>query len=151
MRRMVYLGIGALCAVLTPLQLSNTQGRAFSIANIKGTCIWQEVKYPTTIGDQQGDGPATVLASINFDGNGSMTMDYDANVNGTYSSTNGVSGSYSVDPTGHGSFMFTSPASGYVRTYDFRLSPNGRTIYTMAQSDGISSVAQRISAGSCSF
>lgn len=78
-------------------------------------------------------------------------MDYDANINGYYSSTNGVPGSYSVDSTGHGNFTFTSPASGYVRTYDFRVSPNGNTIYTMAQTDGVAIPAERISTGSCTF
>lgn len=151
MRAMIYLSLGALFALLAPLQLPTTHARTFSAASLRGACIWQEVKYPTTVGDQDAAGPATILASVNFDGNGAFTMDYDANINGTYSSTNSVSGVYSVDPTGHGSFMFTSPASGYVRTYDFRLSPNGRTIYSIAQSDGVSSVAERVSAGTCTF
>jgi hypothetical protein len=80
-----------------------------------------------------------------------MTMDYDVNINGSYSSTNGVQGSYSVDSTGHGNFMFTSPASSYLRTYDFRVSADGHTIYTIAQSDGTGNVTQRVSAGSCTF
>ena len=42
-------------------------------------------------------------------------------------------GSYSIDSADQGSFTITSPASGYVRTYDFRVSPNGNTIYTIAQ------------------
>lgn len=71
--------------------------------------------------------------------------------NGTHSSTNGVSDSYSVDSHGHGTFTFTSPASGIVRTYDFRISPDGHTVYTIAQSDGGLSVTQRVSAGSRSF
>lgn len=133
MRRIIYLSLAVLSAVLLPLGLRNTKARTHSLPNLRGTCIWQEFKYPTTSGDQQGVGPATVLASIHFDGSGALTMDYDANINGTWSSTNGVQGSYSVDSTGHGSFSFLSPASGYVRTYDFRVSPNGNTIYTMAK------------------
>jgi hypothetical protein len=78
-------------------------------------------------------------------------MDYDANVNGTYSSTNGASGTYSVDSAGHGRFTFTSPATSIVRTYDFRISPSGRTLYTIAEADGGLSVTQRVSAGSCRF
>ncbi len=119
--------------------------------NLRGTCIWQELKVATTSGDQQGAGPAAVLASINFDGRGGISMDYDANVDGAYGSTNGVPGTYTVDATGHGSFTFTSPASGYVRTYDFRVSSNGRTLYTMSLSDGTGSVAQRVSVGTCTF
>jgi hypothetical protein len=84
-----------------------------------------------------------------------MTMDYDANVNGIYNSTNGVSGSYSVDSTGHGSFVFLSPATSYFRSYDFRVSPNGNMIYTMAKQDGTSigdlGASQRVSTGSCTF
>ena len=119
--------------------------------NLRGICIWQELKVATTGGDQQSAGPATVLASINFDGRGGISMDYDANVDGAYSSTNGVPGTYTVDAAGHGSFTFASPASGYVRTYDFRVSPNGRTLYTMSLSDGTGSLAQRVSVGTCTF
>lgn len=151
MRKAIFLGLGVLGAALLPFGLSNTNARTPSVADLRGTCIWQEVKFPTTIGDQQGAGPATILALIHFDGKGAMLMDYDTNINGTYSSTNAVQGFYSVDSTGHGTFTFTSPASGYVRTYDFRESPNGRTIYTIAQSDGLGTVAQRVSAGTCRF
>jgi hypothetical protein len=151
MRMKFFLGVLVLTVALLLLGLGNTNARTPSVPNLRGTCIWQEVKFPTTSGEQQGVGPATILASIHFNGSGAITMDYDTNINGTYSSTNGVSGSYSVDLTGHGSFSFTSPASGFVRTYDFRVSPNGNTIYTMAQSDGLGSVAQRISTGSCTF
>ena len=151
MRTMIYLSLGVLYAVITALQQSNTSARTFSTASLKGTCIWQEVKYPSTGGSQQNVGPATVMASIDFDGRGAMTLDYDANINGTYSSTNGVPGVYYVDSTGHGSFTFTSPASTFVRTYDFRISTNGRTIYTMTQADGTGTVSQRVSAGSCAF
>ncbi|MGH9678529.1 MAG: hypothetical protein ACRD4Y_01120 [Candidatus Acidiferrales bacterium] len=151
MRRMIYLSLGVLGAALLPFGLSNTSARAHSAANLRGTCVWQEAKFPTTSGDQAGVGPATILATIKFDGSGAMTMDYDANIDGTYSSTNGVLGSYSIDSTGHGTFSFASPASGYVRTYDFRISPDGNTIYTMAQSDGVGNVSQRVSFGSCSF
>ena len=35
-----------------------------------------------------------------------MTMDYDANVNGTYTSTNGVQGSYTVDQPATAAFRF---------------------------------------------
>jgi hypothetical protein len=91
------------------------------------------------------------MASIYFNGNGALTMDYDANINGIYSSTYGVRGTYFVDSSGHGSFSFLSPASGNVRTYDIRVSPNGKTIYTMAQTDGVTIPAQRISTGSCTF
>lgn len=151
MRRVIYLSLVVLSVVLVPLGLNNTNAKALSVTNLRGTCIWQEVKYPTTSGEQQGVGPATIVASINFDGTGGITMDYDVNINGTYSSTNGVPGSYSVDSTGHGSFTFTSPASSIIRTYDFRVSPNGHTIYTIAQADGGFSVTQRVSAGTCSF
>jgi hypothetical protein len=155
MRRIIYLSLAVLSAVLVPLELSKTNASTPSVPNLRGTCIWQEFKYPTTISDQQGLGPASVLASIHFGESGAMTMDYDANVNGIYSSTNGVSGSYSVDSTGHGSFSFLSPATTYFRTYDFRVSPNGHTIYTMAKQDGTSigdlGPTQRVSTGSCTF
>jgi hypothetical protein len=151
MRKAISLGLGVLSAALLPFGLSNTNARTPSVAGLRGTCIWQEVKFPTTSGDQLGAGPATILALVHFNGNGAMLMDYDTNINGTYSSTNAVQGFYSVDSTGHGNFTFTSPASGYVRTYDFRESANGRTIYTIAQSDGLGTVAQRVSAGACSF
>jgi hypothetical protein len=151
MRKMIFLSLAVLCAALLPLGCSNTNAQAFSVASLKGTCVWQEVKYPTTSGDQSAVGPTTILASVTFNGNGAMTLDYDANVNGTYTSTNGVQGTYSVDATGHGSFGFMSPATGIVRTYDFRVSSTGHTIYTIAQADGGLSVTQRVSAGSCRF
>jgi len=151
MRMKFFLGVLVLTVALLLLGLGNTNARRPSVPNLRGSCIWQEVKFPTTSGEQQGVGPATILASIHFDGSGALTMDYDVNINGTYSSTNGVPGLYSVDPTGHGSFSFTSPASGYVRTYDFRVNSTAHTIYTIAQSDGVGSVAQRVSAGSCTF
>lgn len=155
MRRIIYLSLVVLSAVLVPLGLNNTNARTPSPPNLRGTCIWQEFKYPTTISDQQGLGPASILASVHFNGSGAMTMDYDANVNGTWSSTNGVQGSYSVDSTGHGSFSFLSPATGYVRTYDFLVSANGNRIYTMAKQDGTSAdnlgLTQRVSTGSCTF
>ncbi len=154
MRRIIYLSLAALTAASLPLGLSNTRARASSVPSLKGTCIWQEFKYPTTIATAAA-GPATILASVHFNGGGAMTMDYDTNINGSYTSTNGVQGSYSVDSTGHGSFSFLSPASGYVRTYDFRVSPNGNTMYTMAKHDGTSAdnlgPTQRVSTGSCTF
>ena len=125
--------------------------REFSVANLRGTCIWQSVGFPTSSGDQKAAGPTTVLASVNFDGKGAMTLDYDANINGTYSSTNAVPGVYSVDSTGHGSFTFTSPPTGNVLTYDFRVSSTGHTIYTMVQSYGGQIVTPRVSSGACSF
>jgi len=149
MRRIIYLSLAVLSALLAPLGLNNTNAGTPSVPNLRGTCIWQEVKIPTS--DQLGVGPATILAYIHFGENGALTMDYDVNINGTYSSTNGVQGSYAVDSTGHGSFTFTSPASLYVRTYDFRVSADGHTIYTIAQSDDTGSVTQRVSAGSCTF
>jgi hypothetical protein len=153
MRRIIYLSLGVLAAALLPFGLSNTKARTPAFPNLRGTCTWQEFKYPTT--SDEGLGPASILASIHFDGSGALTMDYDTNVNGTYSSTNGVAGSYSVDSTGHGSFSFTSPATSYFRIYDFRVSPNGNTIYTMAKQDGTSAnnlgPTQRVSAGSCIF
>jgi|GEM_PF-6934304 len=166
MRRIGFLSLALVSGFAVLFGLANTNARTRSVAtgtpqregsahdqglNLKGTCIWQELKIATTTGEQQGAGPATILASLNFDGSGRMTMDYDTNINGSYSSTNNVPGSYTLDPTGHGSFSFTSPASGYVRTYDFRMSPNGHTIYTMAQSDGVGTIAQRVSIGSCSL
>ena len=155
MRRIIYLSLGVLTAALLPFGMSNTKARTPSLPNLRGTCIWQEFKYPTTSSEQQSLGPASVLASVHFNGSGALTMDYDANINGTWSLTNGVQGSYSVDSSGHGSFSFMSPASGYVRTYDFRVNPNGNTIYTMAKQDGTSAdnlgPTQRVSTGSCTF
>ena len=147
--------LSALAAALVPMGLQNSPGRRFSDASLKGTCIWQEVKFPTTASQAQGLGPAAILAAIHFDGDGTMTMDYDVNVDGTYTSTNGVPGTYSVDSTGHGTFGFTSPATTFVRTYDFRVSANGHTIYTIAKSDAPSDnefgPSQRVSAGTCKF
>lgn len=156
MRRIIYLSLTVLSVVLVPFGLSNTKATSPSVPNLTGTCIWQEFKFPTTSGEGSKPpgtsvGPATVMASIYFNGNGTLTMDYDANINGIYSSTNGVRGTYFVDSTGHGSFSFLSPASGYLRTYDIRVSPNGKTIYTMAQTDGVTIPAQRISTGTCTF
>jgi hypothetical protein len=149
MRKIIYLSLAVLGVVLMPLGFSYTNATTPSVPNLRGTCLWQEVKFPTS--DQLGVGPATILASIHFGENGAMTMDYDVNINGTYSSTNGVQGFYTIDSTGHGSFTFTSPASLYVRTYDFRVSADGHTMYTIAQSDGTGPVTQRVSAGSCIF
>ncbi len=53
MRRIIYLSLGVLTAALLPLGLRITRARASSVPNLKGTCIWQEFKYPTTISDQQ--------------------------------------------------------------------------------------------------
>ncbi len=149
MRRIIFLGV--LTAALLPVGVGKTNARTFSAANLRGTCIWQSVAYPTTSGIQQAVGPTTILASVNFDGNGGMTLDYDLNINGTYSSTSGVPGFYSVDPTGHGSFTFTSPDSGTVLTYDIRVSSTGHTIYTIVQHYSGQSVTPRVSAGTCSF
>ena len=149
MPRAIYLSLAVLSVVLLPLGLRNTNARTPSGPNLRGTCIWQEVKFPTS--DQLGMGPTTILASVHFGERGAMTMDYDVNINGTYSSTNGVQGFYTIDSTGHGSFSFTSPASLYVRTYDFRVSADGHTMYTIAESDGTGNVSQRVSAGSCIF
>lgn len=149
MRMRIIGGVAVLGAALLPLGLSTTNARPPAVANLKGSCIWQEGKFPTS--DQSTVGPATVLATMHFEGSGRMTMDYDANVNGTYSSTNGALGSYSIDSTGHGSFWFISPATNYLRTYDFRVSPHGHTLYTMAQADGTGSVTQRVSTGACVF
>ena len=151
MWRIVYFSLGVLSVFLVPFALKNTDAKTPSAVNVKGTCIWQEVKYPTTSGEAADVGPATIVASLNFDGNGGIMMDYDVNIDGTYTSTNGVPGSYSVDPTGHGTFTFMSPASNIIRTYDFRVSPNGHSIYTIAQSDGGFAVTQRVSFGTCSF
>ena len=149
MKRIIFLGV--LAAALLPLGQGTTNARTFSAANIRGTCIWQSVAYPTTSGGQQAAGPTTILASVNFDGNGAMTLDYDVNINGSYFSSKAVPGFYSVDPTGHGSFTFTSPDSGIVLTYDFRVSSTGHTIYTIVQTYGGQSLTSRVSAGTCSF
>ena len=149
MKRKIFLGV--LTAALLPLGLGNTNARTFSAANLRGTCIWQSVAYPTSSGDQVAAGPTTILASVNFDGNGAMTLDYDVNINGSYFSTDAVPGLYSVDPTGHGNFTFTSPDSGTVLTYDIRVSSTGHTLYTIVQSYGGQTVTPRVSAGTCSF
>jgi hypothetical protein len=143
--------LGVLTAALLPQGLRDTTGRRFSTASLRGTCIWQVVSYSTTSGSEDGVGPSTILASVSFDGHGAMTLDYDVNVDGSYSSTDAVPGFYSVDPTGHGSFTFTSPASGSVLTHDFRVSSTGQTIYTIVQSYGGQAVTPRISAGTCNF
>jgi hypothetical protein len=142
---------GVLIAMLLPLGLVGKNAKPFSPATLKGTCIWQSVAYSTTSGDQQAIGPATILASVDFDGNGAVTIDYDVNRNGTYSSTGAIPGSYSVDSTGHGSFTFTSPSSGYELTYDFRVSPSGQVLYTIVQSYGGLIETPRVAAGSCTF
>lgn len=143
--------LGALTAALLPIGMQNISGRRFSEAGLKGTCIWQEIKFPTTSSSAQGLGPATILASLHFNGSGILTMDYDVNIDGTYTSTNNVQGTYSLDLTGHGTFAFTSPASGVIRTYDFRVSKDGGTIYTIAKADAGLDVSQRVSIGTCKF
>jgi hypothetical protein len=149
MRRKFILGM--LTAALLPLGLGNANARTFSDASLKGTCIWQSVAFPTSSGDQVAAGPTSILASVTFDGHGALTLDFDVNINGSYTSTDAVSGFYSVDSKGHGSFTFTSPPSGNTLTYDFRISSTGHTIYTMVQSYGGKTLTPRISYGSCSF
>jgi len=149
MRKIIYFCLAVLSMVLLPLGFSNSNARTPSVPTLRGTCLWQEVKFPTST--QLAGGPATILALIHFGDGGAMTMDYDVNIDGTYSSTNGVQGFYDIDSGGHGFFTFTSPASLYVRTYDFRVSADGRTMYTIAQSDGTGPTTQRVSAGSCIF
>jgi hypothetical protein len=149
MRRMLLLGV--LAATLLMLGLRNTTPRKFSTASLKGACIWQANAYPTTSGDQESAGPVNILASMTFDGNGHLMLDYDVNINGVYSSHNGASGVYDVDPTGHGSFNYTSPASGTRLTYDFRLSSTGRTMYTIIKSYNDRDVSPRVDAGTCRF
>jgi len=153
MRRKFFLGM--LTAALLPLGLGNANARTFSDASLKGTCIWQSVAYPTTSGDQQQEpaGPTSILASVTFDGRGALTLDFDVNLNGTYTSTDAVPGTYSVDSKGHGSFTFTSPSSLTTLTYDFRVSSTGHTLYTIVQSYGGPSgtPTPRVSSGSCSF
>jgi hypothetical protein len=149
MRRMLLLGLPA--ATLLLVGLNNAGTRNFSAASLKGTCIWQANAYPTTSGDLESAGPVNILASINFDGNGQLKLDYDVNINGVYSSHNGVPGVYDVDPTGHGSFSYTSPASGTSLTYDFRLSSTGRTMYTIIKSYNERDASPRVDAGMCRF
>lgn len=148
-RNRIFL-ITALVALL-PLGLGNANARTFSAASLKGTCIWQSVSIPTSSGDAEAAGPATILASVHFNGDGALTFDYDVNINGTFTSTDAVPGTYSVDSSGHGNFTFTSPASANILTYDFRLSSNRHTLYTIVQTYAGRSVTPRVAYGTCTF
>jgi len=72
-----------LTAALLPLGLGNANAKTFSVASLKGTCIWRSVSVPTSSGDKEAAGPTTILASVRFDGNGALTLDYDVKINGT--------------------------------------------------------------------
>lgn len=149
MTRIFFLGV--LAVALLPLGLRETTNRRFSVASLKGTCIWQANAYPTTSGEEESAGPVNILASITFDGNGQLKLSYDVNINGAYTSHDGVPGVYSVDPTGHGSFSYTSPASGTRLTYDFRVSSTGHVIHTIIQSYNDRPLSPRVDAGTCNF
>lgn len=142
---------GALVAALLIAVPGAGAASSYSVASLNGTCVWQGIYYPTTGGDQVQAGPATILAPLTFDGAGHLTVNYDSNVNGTFTSASVVSGTYTVDATGHGSFTYLSPATGTQVVYDFRISPHGHLIRTILQSNVSGPVSTRVSDGICSF
>lgn len=143
--------LGLLATGLVTLGLHGAGERRFSVASIRGTCIWQSAAYPTTSGSEEFAGPSAKLSAITFDGNGKFTMDYDLNLDGKFSSSNGVPGVYSVDSNGHGHFTYTSPASNKTLTFDFRMSRNGQVMHTMTESYSARTETPRVDSGTCSF
>ena len=114
-----------------------------------GTCIWQNFSLPVTT--QASAGPSTILAPLSFDGAGHVSFDYYVNINGTFSVTLGVTGTYQMGPGGHGSMTYTSPASSNTLVLDLYLTPDGHAIRLITQAYANQPVPLRVGSGLCRF
>jgi|GEM_PF-1576799 hypothetical protein len=125
-------------------------GSSGSSANalLQGTCIWQSLSLATA---QSSAGPATVLSPLSFDGAGHVRFDYYANINGTFSTSPSVTGTYQMNTSGHGSMSYVSPASGALLTFDLYLMPGGKGFHTILSNYQNQSVSPRVSKGTCQF
>lgn len=123
----------------------------FSAASLDGSCIWQILAVPTTSGGQAQAGPVTTLSWATFDGAGHVALDYDLNLNGTFSSSITVNGTYTVEANGHGSILYTNPVSGNVVDSDFFITPLGQAILTQTRAFNANAVTPRVSNGTCVF
>jgi|SRR5579875_492562 len=130
---------------------SSAHAASWSLASLNGQCIWHAAGVPTTSGMQNGKGPFSFIAAVTFDGRGSLTMNYHLNLDGAYSVNDDVPGSYTVDPDGHGTLTYTSPATGSERTYDFFITPHGKEIKTIYHGNGVNALSDRVAWGICRF
>jgi hypothetical protein len=147
MKRVLLIALIITAVGYTPATAAETHQRT-----LRGTCVWQSVSYETTSGASSSAGPVTVLAQFTFDGHGGLLINnYDVNQNGTFSSSGAFSGTYQIDPSGHGTFTYTSPISGRTLLFDFFETPAGKAIRTMLQSDNNSPPLPRVSSGECRF
>lgn len=118
-------------------------------SQLHGTCIWQTLAMP--IATQASAGPATILAPLSFDGAGHVSFDYYVNIDGSFSTTPNVSGTYQMGSGGHGSMTFTSPASSTTLTYDLFLTPGGGAVRTITRAYLNQPASTRVSSGVCRF
>jgi|SRR5579885_2556669 hypothetical protein len=125
--------------------------REWSKSSLRGRCIWHATGLPTTSGQRNGKGPFTIIAAVTFDGKGSLSMDYHANVDGAYGDIPNLGGVYSVDPDGHGTLTYTGPLSGVTATYDFYVTPRGRELLLIYRSNTTAPITDRIAWGRCQF
>lgn len=117
-------------------------------ALLQGTCIWQSLSLATA---QSSAGPATILSPLTFDGAGHVGFDYYANINGTFSTTPSVTGTYQMNASGHGSMSYVSPASGALLTFDLYMMPGGKGFRTILSSYQNQAPSPRVSKGTCQF
>lgn len=151
-RRSVKRGLAGLTAGLVLLWVGGSaHSGSFSNASLNGSCIWQILAVPTTSGDQTNAGPVTTLSWATFDGAGNVTIDYDVNIDGAFSSSPPVRGTYNVDPSGHGTLIYLSPVTGNAVESDFFITPLGQAILTQTRGYGAQQITPRVSNGSCVF
>ncbi|HLH75439.1 MAG TPA: hypothetical protein VKV28_01410 [Candidatus Binataceae bacterium] len=154
MDRKIFLPAWLLLAVVPILLLAGCGGsssnNSANSANalLQGTCIWQSLSLATA---QSSAGPATILSPLTFDGAGHVRFDYYANINGTFSTTPNVTGTYQMNASGHGSMSYVSPASGALLTFDLYMMPGGKGVRTILKSYQNQAPSPRVSKGSCQF
>jgi|SRR5579875_410006 hypothetical protein len=149
-RHVKYLVLAALAAAVVWASPAGWSATGYSVASLKGVCIWLNVAAPTVSGQEAGRGPATILSPITFDGNGHVTLDYYINLNGAFSEMPDVQGTYTVDADGSGTLSYLSPASGQSINFDFYLEPDGdlRTIHSTSQGK---TLTDWVTSGECTF
>jgi len=124
----------------------------FSLASLNGTCVWQVLAITTTSGVQANTGPATTLSEATFDGAGHVTIEYDVNLDGTFTATPApISGTYTVEANGHGTLLYINPSTGNTVDSDFFITPLGKAILTQTQGFNAQAVTPRVSNGTCIF